>query len=255
MLSSALTTRKLRVRSGVTAARSRSAGRSSRAVGSAARVNGRIWSRMIGVVSVRNGRVSRSDGPSARALPAQRLERRPQHGGHRAGLGQRLLRDVERRRQLPQRRADVRLLVRQRREHGVRVLDEVGELSVLGAELLHQQREVVDRALEVLAAQRELLVRLARVAGGRLEAADRPRQRAAVAVEPLGGVAEQQPQVVARVGVERGEDLVEVDVRERLRGRDPLALGQLAGLGVPGVSSATMSLRPVFGRSRIVASR
>ena len=67
MLSSAFTTRKLRVRSGVTAARPLSAGRSSRAVGSAARVNGRIWSRMIGVVVVRNGRVSRSAGPSARA--------------------------------------------------------------------------------------------------------------------------------------------------------------------------------------------
>ena len=88
----------------------------------------------------------------------------------------------------------------------------------------------MDRALDVLAAQRELLVRLARVAGGGLEAADRPRQRAPVAVQPLRGVAEQQPQVVARVDVERGEDLVEVDVRERLRDGDPLPLGQLAGL-------------------------
>ncbi len=43
------------------------AGRSSRTVGSAARVNGRSSSRMIGVVSVRNGRVWRSAGPSARA--------------------------------------------------------------------------------------------------------------------------------------------------------------------------------------------
>ena len=49
------------------AARSRIAGCSSCTVGSAARANGRSSSRMIGVVSVRNGRVSRSDGPSARA--------------------------------------------------------------------------------------------------------------------------------------------------------------------------------------------
>ena len=49
------------------------------------------------------------------------------------------------------------------------------------------------------------------------------RQRLALAVEPLARAADQQLQVVARVGVERGEDLVEVDVRQRLGDRDRAA--------------------------------
>ena len=67
MFSSRLTTENDAVRSGVAAARSRIAGRNSLTVGSAARVNGRISSRMIGVDSRRNGRVCCSDGPSERA--------------------------------------------------------------------------------------------------------------------------------------------------------------------------------------------
>ena len=83
-------------------------------------------------------------------------------------------------------------------------------------------------ALDVPAPLGELLVDLARVAGGRLEPPDRARQLAAVALQARRAVAEQQPQVVARVRVERREDLVEVDVGQRLRDRDALALGQLA---------------------------
>ena len=84
--------------------------------------------------------------------------------------------------------------------------------------------------LMLCAALGELLVDLARVLRGRLEAADRLRELAAVAVERGRPLAEQDAQVVARVGVERGEDLVEVDVGQRLRGRDRLALGELAGV-------------------------
>ena len=51
----------------------------------------------------------------------------------------------------------------------------------------------------------------------------------AVAAQALGAAGQQQLQVGARVAVERGEDLVEVDVGQRLADRDPLALRQLAG--------------------------
>jgi hypothetical protein len=86
----------------------------------------------------------------------------------------------------------------------------------------------VDDALDVPAPHRELLVDAARVAGGGLDPPDRLGQLATVAAQPLRPVAEQQAQVVARIGVERREDLVEVHVGERLRGRDALALGELA---------------------------
>ena len=45
-------------------------------VGSAARVNGRIWSRMIGVVSRRNGRVCTQRRAERARARAQRLQRR-----------------------------------------------------------------------------------------------------------------------------------------------------------------------------------
>ena len=212
------------------AARSRSAGRASRSGGQR---RAREGADLVAQDGRRRGqerlRLAQRRPERPRPRP-QVLQRRPEHAGHRVDLGQRLLRRVERRGQLLERRPDVRLLVGERGEHRVRALDEPGELGVLAPELLHQQREVVDDALEIALAQRELLVRLARVAGGRLEAADGPRQRAAVAPQPLGAVAQQQLQIVARVGVERGEDLVEVHVRQRLRRRDPLALGQLARL-------------------------
>ena len=166
---------------------------------------------------------------------SQVLERRPEHVGEPVDLGQRGRRLVERARQQAQRLAQVGLLAGQDREDRVGVLHEVGDLLVLAAELLHQQREVVDDALEVPPPDGQLLVDLARVLGGRLDAPDRLRERAPVALERQRPVAEQDPQVVATVDVELREDLVEVDVRHRLRRRDPLALRQLAGLARAGV--------------------
>ena len=105
----------------------------------------------------------------------------------------------------------------------------------------------MDRAPQVVPPQGELLVDPAGVAGGRLEAPDGPRERAAVVLQADRGVAQQQLEVVARVGVERGEDLVEVDVRQRLRGRDPLALGELARLRGAGIELGDHVLEPRLG--------
>ena len=81
-------------------------------------------------------------------------------------------------------------------------------VRVAGAELGHLQRQVVDDALDVVLAHLERAEHLAPVARGRLEAPDRARQRARVAAQPLTADAEQDGQVVARVSVQRREDLV-----------------------------------------------
>ena len=82
--------------------------------------------------------------------------------------------------------------------------------------------EVVDHAPEVLAPLLELRGDQLGVARGRLEALERLAQvgRDLLAAERLAAGGEQDHQVVARVGVERREDLVEVDVGRRLRDRD-----------------------------------
>src|SRR3712207_8955846 len=53
------------------------------------------------------------------------------------------------------------------------------------------------------------------VARARLEALERRGEVVAAALEAAARAVEQQAQVVARVAVERGEDLVELDVRDR----------------------------------------
>ena len=257
MSSSRLSTANERRSAGVTAARSRSPGRSAATVGRAARANGRISSAITGVVSRRKGRVRTSAGPSARAPGRSPSSAGPSSSPSVSAFAQRARASrLERRRQLAQRRAQVLVLVGQRGEDGVRVLHELGQLVVRPPSSLDHEREVVHRAADVRPPRRQLLGDRARVARERLEAADRVRQLAPVAAQPAGAVGQQQLQVGARVAVERGEDLVEVDVGQRLADRDPLPRLQLARpRALPGVSSATMSFRPVLGRSSTLASR
>ena len=80
---------------------------------------------------------------------AQRLQRRAELVGERLRAGERILRDRQRRGQLAQGRAQRGILARQAREHGVGIGHEVRDLVVLLAELAREQREVVDRALDV----------------------------------------------------------------------------------------------------------
>ena len=233
MFSSRLTTLNDVVRSGVAAARSRIAGRSSFTVGSAARVNGRISSRMIGVDSRRNGCVCCSDGPSARAAGRRSSSVGPATFGERRDLAERILRRRERTRAASagSARSEASWSASVSKT-ALEYCTKFAELRVATAELVGQQREVVHDAREVLPAQREALVDLAGVLGRRLEPADRLRELAALALgaEPLRAVVEQQQQVVARVGVQRREDLVEVDVGQRLRDRDHVALLQATRL-------------------------
>ena len=71
---------------------------------------------------------------------------------------------------------------------------------------------------------------------------------------PSAPPCEQQLQVGAGVAVERGEDLVGLDVGLGLRERDRRALLDRLARRVPGSSSIVMSWRPVRGRSSTVAS-
>src|SRR5829696_4409267 len=176
--------------------------------------------------------LGRPERPRGRA---QRLQRRAELVGEGPGLAEGAPGDLQRGGQLAQRLAQRGVLAGEAGEDGVGVHDEVGDLVVLVAELLREQGEVVDRALDVRRALGERLVDLARELGGRLDAADRVGEGAAVALEAPAAVVEQQRQIVAGVRVEGGEDLVEVDVRERLGDGDAPAVGEPAGrLGAGG---------------------
>ena len=160
--------------------------------------------------------------------------------------------------QLPQRRPDRGLLVGERLEHRVGGVDERGQVLVLVAELLGRAGGSCGssgRCCRGAAARPPLMRAMSRAK--RLELAQRVARacgRGSARVEGLGAAREQQLQEGLRVGVERGEELVGVDVRlgrgERERRRPP----RRSRPAVPGSTSITMSLRPVFGRSSSEAS-
>ena len=161
---------------------------------------------MTGVDSRRNGRIWRSDGPSARAPGPQRLAA----SGRAASASVLTLPSVvcvdgQRRGQLLQRGAQVASWLRERAEDRVGVLDEVRELRVALAQRVGQQREVVHHARDVRAPRRQRLVDLARVlrASARGGGSSAPSCGPCSAAEALRAVVEQQQQVVARVGVQR----------------------------------------------------
>ena len=177
----------------------------------------------------------------AQALPSQalrgdlarreRLRRRDQRLGRRAKLLRQYLTALERRAglgqrggQLLQRLAQVRLLGRERREYLVLRRDEVRQAGIAAAERLGQVGEAGDRAADVRAPLREPRVDARQVAAERLEAPQARRQLLAAASEALRTALDQERQVVARVAVERREDLVEVHVRLALRERDRVPL-------------------------------
>ena len=90
------------------------------------------------------------------------------------------------------------------------------------------------------------------VAGEGLELAEGVRGLAAAAllgIERLGAARQQQLQEGLGVGVERGEELVGVDVGWVEASGIVAPSSMLGPSSLPGSTSITMSLRPVFGRS------
>jgi hypothetical protein len=183
---------------------------------------------------------------------AQVAERRAERPAEPVDLAERGVGDLQRLRELLQRAAQVAVLVGEGAEDGVRAVDELGELVVLLADGLDQQAQVVDRAADVAAPALELAGELAQVASARLEALEGGGEVVAPALEALAAAVDEQAQVVARVAVQRGEDLLELDVGQRVLDGTVQPSGTRSPR--PGDSSMTMSSRPVFGRRSIVAS-
>ena len=104
----------------------------------------------------------------------------------------------------------------------------------------------------------ELAVDALEVARERVEALERRRELLGVAVETLARAADQQLEVVARVGVETGEELVGVDGRLLWDSGSAPPSGSSPADGLPGSSAIVMSLSAVFGpqqRGRVAIDR
>ena len=98
-------------------------------------------------------------------------------------------------------------------EHRVARDDELRDLGLIGRQRGVQPLQRVDQLAQVPAAGPDRLVDPREVAVGGLEALEHLRELgAAVVLEPEPGAVDEQLQIAARVGVERGEDLVDVDV-------------------------------------------
>ena len=172
---------------------------------------------------------------------AQVVERRAEHGGEPRGVVERRGRLRERARQQARRRGGrsgpARRSPRARRWRPRRARS--GRVSDWPTVVVSRLKLWISRARFSLRwATSELSSRQVLV-----DRPDRAEQLAEVlvaAVEALAGADQQQLQVRLRVGVERREDLVEVDVGRRVRNRDRVALVELARLGAcPGRARRT----------------
>ena len=208
-------------------ARSRAAGRSALTVGCASRANGRTWSRIGGVVSrevlgprcacraaARPAAASRSVGPSI-------CRRRPRTASAEFVVFERAGQQLERLAQVA--RPGWRT---PRTPRSATTTSSASSLSFVPTSVTSSWRLWISRA-RLLAPLREHPRELRDVAVQRLEAAAALRKRGPLSFEALATAGHQQPQVVARVAVEVGENLVEVHVGSCLRDRDRVALGDL----------------------------
>ena len=145
-----------------------------------------------------------------------------------------------------QRGLQLRVVGRDGREVGVRGADQRRELALDAAQRVGDEVEVVDGAADVALARGQQSGERLGVAVQRLEALERAAQvghragarmlaAGAGVMEGLGATGEQQHQVVARVGVQRGQDLREVDVGLGVGGRERPAVGHPAGAAGAGI--------------------
>ena len=178
-----------------------------------------------------SGVASRASGRIASLAGLQRARRRAQLLGGRAEQGAEPLQAVHRARGRLQRARElahggrhVGLLGCELAHHGGRGVDQAGQVVVARGQLAVERVERADQVPQVLAPLGDLGVHPREIAVGGLEAAQDLAQVEPAAVEAAAGVADQQRQVVARVGVELGEDLVRVDVRRGRLDRHRVAL-------------------------------
>ena len=206
------------------AARLTAAGRRLRTTGRAATTNGRIWFLTIGAPGTASA-VSAWLAPlSALAAGSRFVAAGPSCCANACTLASVAVVWLS----VPGRSATARLtfavLGRERAEHLLARVDQLDDLRLLGRERDVQALERVDQLAQIGAALGDRLVEPREVAVGRLEPLHHLRELiAAVLLEPLAGAVDEQVEVLAAVGVERGEDLVEVDDRHRVRDRDRVA--------------------------------
>ena len=149
------------------------------------------------------------------------LQRRPGLQRESIGAGQRALGLLERAGQLPDRAADRGLLRANEASAAFGGVDEVGQVLVLVAELGARAAGSCGSSWRCSArrmASAPLMRAMSRAKGSRRRSAlesftSRPLRR----VEGLGAVRQQQLEELLGVGVERGEDLVRIDLRLRSR--------------------------------------
>ena len=165
---------------------------------------------------------------------AQRLQRGAEAVAEGVDLAQGGLRLTQRARQLAHGVGDLRVRAGQGVEHLVGGAHQPHDLAVLGGHLLGEQAVLVDQVLEVACGggrSRCVTRSVSRLSGP--EPGEGLLEVAAAALQALAGAGDQQLEVVARVAVERGQDLVRVDVGRGVRGPDAAARGQrLAGARV-----------------------
>ena len=130
---------------------------------------------------------------------------------------------------------DVLVLLGDRPESAVGGGDEPRQVVLGLADLGRQHVEAVDQVGEVLPALGDLGVELGQVTVDRADGAEQLAELLVATVEPVAGTDQQQAQIGLRVGVERLEDLVEVDVGRRVGDGDHVALLELARLLAPGI--------------------
>ena len=217
------------------------AARRSRTVGCTSRAKGRIWSRMIGVVSLKNGCVLRSAGARLRANGRSRSSAGPSSAASAPVF-------VSVCSVWSSAPGKSRIASRSEASSDAKASKFAFAESTSAASCLSRVRErgredleVVDHAPDVPAALHEPRRDLLAVAGRRLEAledlAQVLRGGLLIALVGTGGLVvegraarvQQDLQVGARVGVELREELVAVHVRERVRHLHAPALGKLAG--------------------------
>ncbi len=254
MLTSALRIRNERSRSGAAPARSLSAGRSSLTLGRAARTNGRISSWMIGVVSTRNGRVSRSAGPSARAPGSSASSAGPSSSASTSVSAS----AVRVSRSVPGSSATVADRFASCAANAAKTALEFSTNSASWSSLPPSSSTTSEKLwITRLRLRWRLASSPATASESRASGSNRRIVSAsglALPFEPLRAAGEQQLQVRAGVAVEAREDLVDVDVGQRLADRDPLPRAELAGLRGAGRELGHHVLEPrlraAAGRSR-----
>ncbi len=130
--------------------------------------------------------------------------------------------------------------------------DEALHRGVVAGEFGGHQAEIVDDVREGDMSRSDSLVELGGVVDEGLEAAEGVRGLFAAATETLSAASDEQLDVLPGVGVEGGEEGVEVGIRFGLGEGEVGAVFDVA-LPEPGSISTIMSLRFVFGRNRRLA--